>query len=382
MERSTLEKSMKRTLMTLLLLGGGAAIAACNRENLRPTVGSSPACHAVTTAEAPDGSPDSVVGRLDGQAITAKELDEHTHPELVKLRRRFDSDAFDVRKKALDEIVITRLIQAEAQKDGLTQDAWLAKHMADSTPASDSEAKKFYDQNVAQMGGHPFEEEKPRIVAFLTNERRKDAATKLFEELRAKASIEVDLEEPTVAVEAVGPSIGPEDAPVTIVEFSDFQCPFCSRVEPTLKRVMKDFAGKVRFVFRDYPLPFHDHAEKASEASHCADAQGKYWPVHDAMFLHQDELSVEGLKKLAASVDGMNVAKFDKCLDSGEMADQVAKNQAAGDAAGVEGTPHFFVNGHPLSGALPYEEFKRVIDGELARSPAQRSSTAPHGSAN
>jgi len=189
---------------------------------------------------------------------------------------------------------------------------------------------------------------------------------------KSKAKIEVLLEQPAVDVAAVGPSMGPETAPVTIVEFSDFQCPFCSKAEPTIKRVLADYAGKVRFVFRDYPLPFHEHAEKASEASHCAEEQGVYWPMHDALFANQDKLDVEGLKKLGAGVTGMDQAKFDRCLDSGEMRDQVATNEKAGEAVGVSGTPHFFVNGHSLDGAQPYEEFRKAIDRELARATSAR----------
>jgi protein-disulfide isomerase len=361
---------MKLSLIAMLLLGSAAATAGCNRETRPPALCGAPQSKTTAGAAAPDLDPGMVAGTIDGHAITVKELDAHSQAQLARLHRKFQSDEFEERKHALEDLMITRLVRAAADKEGMTEEAWLDKHIAAATPeASEADARKFYDENSARLGGHTFDEAKAHIVAFLTKERRQDAAAKVFEGLEAKAKIEIGLEAPTVEVAAVGPSLGPKDAPVTIVEFSDFQCPFCSKVEPTLKRVMTDYAGKVRFVFRDYPLPFHEHAAKASEASHCAEAQGKYWPMHDAMFAHQDQLGVDGLEKLAAGVGGLDQAKFDSCLATGQMADAVAGNEKAGEAAGVSGTPHFFVNGRSLTGAVPYEDFKKVIDGELAKGP-------------
>lgn len=365
---------MKRTLAALLVLAGAAI--GCNKENHPPQPEGSTGAAAAATAPAQTGAPDldpnTVVATINGQNVTAKELDEELKPQLAQLDAKYKSDKFELRKQGLDELVLKRLVDAEAKKEGVNEEAWLKKHVEASTPeATEADAKKFYDENSARMGGQSFDAIKPRIIAFLTNQKRQEAAGKIFEDLKSKAKVDIKLEEPAVKVDAVGPSMGPENAPVTIVEFSDFQCPYCSKVEPTLKRVMADYAGKVRFVFRDYPLPFHEHAQKASEAAHCAEAQDKYWPMHDAMFANQDKLDVDGLKKLAGGIQGIDQAKFDKCLDSGEMKDKVAANEKAGAAVGVQGTPHFFVNGHPLNGAQPYEEFKKAIDRELAKSASK-----------
>jgi len=354
---------MKRTVATLLLLG--AAATACNKQSppvMHATSGNSP------VPAATELDPAVVVATIDGHAITAKEVDDAASSQLGHLRQKLLSETFELRKQALDDLLVTQLIDSEAKKEGITEDAWLKLHVDGPAPAATAaDAKTFYDQNAARMEGRSFEQEKLHIIAFLTNQKRREAATKVFDDLKSKARIEVLLEEPPVNVAASGPSLGPENAPVTVVEFSDFQCPFCSKVEPTIKRLMTDYAGKVRFVFRDYPLPFHDHAQKASEASHCAEAQDKYWPMHDALFANQDKLDVDGLKKLAAALTGMDQAKFDRCLDSGEMKGTVAENQRAGEAVGVEGTPHFFVNGRSLDGAQPYDSFKKAIDHALSK---------------
>ena len=143
-----------------------------------------------------------------------------------------------------------------------------------------------------------------------------------------------------------------------------FQCPFCSKARDTVEEVMQAYAGKVRLVFRHYPLPFHQNAPKAAEASMCANEQGKFWELHDLMFKSQDKLEVAQLKEHAAAV-GLDAAKFGKCLDSGKMAKAVQEDMAAGTKVGVTGTPAFFVNGVMLSGAQPLDEFKKVIDSEL-----------------
>ena len=165
------------------------------------------------------------------------------------------------------------------------------------------------------------------------------------------------------------PVLGDEDAEVTIIEFSDYQCPFCEKFySQTLPLLKKDYidTGKVKLVYRDYPLPFHQYAEKAAEAANCAGEQGQYFAMHDKIFENQATLSEENLKAWAASL-GLDANKFTSCLDSGKMAQEIAKDLADGSAAGVSGTPSFFVNGKLLVGAQPFAAFKTVIDQELAR---------------
>ena len=161
------------------------------------------------------------------------------------------------------------------------------------------------------------------------------------------------------------PQIGPNDALVTIVEFSDFQCPYCSKGRAVMDQVVAKYGNKVRLVFRDFPLDFHEKAQKAAEAGQCANDQGKFWAMHDWMFDNQQNLDVDSLKNAAKTL-GIDSAKFDNCLTSGQHAALVKKNIREGQEAGVRGTPAFFVNGTFLSGALPLDKFSAEIDRALA----------------
>ncbi|MDX2023981.1 MAG: thioredoxin domain-containing protein [Deltaproteobacteria bacterium] len=169
-----------------------------------------------------------------------------------------------------------------------------------------------------------------------------------------------------IKVPADGPSKGAEDALVTIVEFSDFQCPFCSRVGPTIEQIMKEYKGKVRVVFKHNPLPFHGDAQLAAEASLAAHEQGKFWEMHDKLFGNQQAIKRDNLDTYAKDI-GLDVGKFKQALDSGKFKKAVEDDLAAGRAIGVQGTPNFFVNGRKIEGAVPFESFKTVIDDEVAR---------------
>ncbi len=160
---------------------------------------------------------------------------------------------------------------------------------------------------------------------------------------------------------------GDPDAPVTIVEFSDYECPFCARFySQTLGQIRKDYVetGKVKIVFRDFPLSFHQNAQKAAEAAECSGEQDKYYEMHDVLFDKGVVGGVDTFKQYAVDI-GLDVSEFNECLDSGEMASEVEKDFLDGQSAGVQGTPAFFINGKLLSGAQPYSAFKQVIDAEL-----------------
>jgi len=162
--------------------------------------------------------------------------------------------------------------------------------------------------------------------------------------------------------------LGSEDAPVTMIEFSDYECPFCARYfTQTYDQIKKTYVdtGKVKIVFRDFPLSFHPKAQKAAEAAECAGEQGKYWEMHDKLFENQQTLDIISLKRYANEI-GLNIAEFSPCLDSGQMAAEVKKDFSDGQAAGVRGTPAFFINGRLISGAQPFSAFQQAIDAELA----------------
>jgi protein-disulfide isomerase len=235
---------------------------------------------------------------------------------------------------------------------------------------SEATARDFYAKNKERMGPQfadkKFEDVKAILIRGLTEQARREAAGAAIEELKSKAGAQILLAAPKVTVAASGPAKGPSDARVTIVEFSDFQCPFCARGKKVMDEVVKTYGADVRLVFRDFPLSFHENAEKAAEAGHCAEEQGKFWEMHDWMFDNQQSLAAGELKGAAKKL-GLDGKKFDQCLDTGKYADAVAANQRAGEEAGVRGTPAFFINGTSLSGAQPFEKFKGEIDRALGK---------------
>jgi protein-disulfide isomerase len=308
-------------------------------------------------------NPSQVVGSYNGQNITLKEVDDFLGEQI----KQHDKKKLNMRQQGIEQVVIQKLVEAEAKKVNMTAEAWVKANIEDKAPMPpDAEISKVYEENKAQMPpGTTLEQVKPRIVQMLQQQTKQELAMKLFGELKEKAQFKMLLREPKVQVEAVGPSRGPNDAKVTIVEFSDFQCPFCSKAESTVDQVMATYAGKVKLVFRQYPLPMHPEAPKAAEASLCANEQSKFWEMHKQMFANQSNLKVDELKGYAKTL-GLDSAKFDACLDSSKFKGQVDADMAAGQKIGVNGTPAFFVNGTVLSGAVPFEEFDRVIKEELA----------------
>jgi protein-disulfide isomerase len=251
----------------------------------------------------------------------------------------------------------------------MTEEQFLKAEIDDKVPAPpEAKVKELFEGAKERLPpGATIEQMRPQIVEYLSGQQKQERAKTLFEELKKTNNVKIMLPSPPVQrqdVAATGPAKGPDNAPITIVEFSDFECPFCSRAIGTVDEVMKAYEGKVKLVFRQFPLSFHPNAQKAAEASLCAADQKKFWEYHDVLFQNQKALQVDSLKKYAADLK-LDTAAFNKCLDSGEKAATVKADMDAGQKAGVSGTPAFFVNGIVLSGAVPAEEFKSIIDSEL-----------------
>ena len=312
------------------------------------------------------------VAVVDGKPVTYGEVEKEQGGKLAQAEIKAVTDLYDVRRNAIEQFVTKRLLEEEAKSKGLTLEQWFDKDLLAMVPApGDEDMKKFYEQNKAQMGGQTYDQIKDRIATYLKQQKGRDQLSKVVDDLKQKHGVQITLAQPNlprVEVAATGPSRGPENAPVTIVEFSDFQCPYCGREVPVVERVMKEYDGKVRLVFRHFPLDFHPFAQKAAEAGACAADQGgeKFWKLHDRMFTNQQKLAVDDLKGYAKDA-GLDSGRFDKCLDSGEKRTLVETDTKAGQEAGVNGTPAFFVNGVFINGAVPYEQFKDAVDRELKR---------------
>jgi len=315
----------------------------------------------------PSAVPGDVVAVIAGEPFTRGDLERAAGGRLFQAR----TQEYETERQILDGEIADRLLSREAAARQLTV-AELLKQEVDAKidPVTPAEQKAFYDQNKSRFGTMTEAEALARIAKGLGQQRLHERSAAFLDALRAKAGVRVLLEPPRLAVDVAGddPARGPADAPVTIVEFSDFQCPYCARAEATLKKLDQAYAGRIRLVYRDFPLvEIHPRAARAAEAAACASDQGQFWPMHDAIFSHQDKLEDVDLQKSAAGL-GLDAAKFDECLASGRHRPEWQKDAAAGESYGVASTPAFFINGRLLVGAQPYEAFARVIDEELARS--------------
>jgi len=309
----------------------------------------------------------SVVAEIAGKPVTLAELEEALAPQLASLDRQRQQLLVD----GLDGLVEQKLLEAEAASRGLAVEELVrAEVESKAGEVSDAEARAFFDENQARIN-RPFEQMLPQIKNYLSNQRRAGLRDDLLASLRAKHSMRILLEPVRADVDdPTAPSKGPASAPVTLVEFSDFQCPYCTRVNPAIRQAMEVYGDQLRVVFRQFPLNIHPQAQKAAEASLCANDQGKFWELHDAMFADQRNLAVPQIKEKAAAV-GLEAAAFAACLDGDKYAAKVAADLAAGSAAGVNGTPALFVNGRFLSGAVPFEQIAKLVDDELARKGIQ-----------
>jgi protein-disulfide isomerase len=329
---------------------------------------SAPACAAeANSAAAAGGALPQVVAEVSGKPVTLAELEEALAPQLSALDRQRQQLLVD----GLDGLVEQKILEAEAAARGVSvEELFRVEIEAKAGEVTDAEAQAFYEENKARIN-RPIEQMMPQIKNYLANQKRGELRDGLLASLRAKHTTRILLEPVRADVDdPTAPSKGPASAAVTIVEFSDFQCPYCTRVNPTLQQAIATYGDNLRIVFRQFPLNIHPQAQKAAEASLCANDQGKFWELHDAMFADQRNLAVEQIKEKAAGV-GIEAGAFATCLDSGKYAAQVAADLAAGSAAGVSGTPAMFVNGRFLSGAVPFEQLSKLIDDELARKGIQ-----------
>lgn len=318
------------------------------------------------TGSATPTAASEVLATVDGEEITRNEVEANAGAQLAQLR----SQIFDLTDQSLTQTIDGKVLDLEAGKRGLERDELIAAVVDSNLPvATEAQIDSVYEAFRDQID-QPREVIAPQIEAYLLNQARRARFDSLVSSLRGEYKVVSFLDPPRFEVAATGPALGPDRAAVTIVEFSDFECPFCKRIYPTLNQVMDEYEGRVRLVFRQFPLhSLHPNAQKAAEASLCADDQGQFWEMHDAMFEESGGLNVTSLKARAAEL-GLDEDAFGSCLDSGRFAEQVATDVAAGRALGVSGTPALFINGRYLSGAQPFEVIARVIDDELQRGGA------------
>jgi protein-disulfide isomerase len=355
--------TLSKTTAILLLTAAVTAPAFAKKDKAKAeTTTPAPAATAAATSGSSDSRPAATVG---GSVITMEQLDHAAANQLAKLRQQ----EYDVRASVLQGLIQQQLVTSEAAARKVTEADLMKAEVDDKSAAPTAdEVSKFYETNKARMGGKSFDEVKGDIERALKGQKSNDRRGQFLAELTAKNNVKVMLEPPraTVTIRPGTPAMGPADAPVTIVEWSDYQCPFCKRAHPTVEQVLSEYKDKVRFIYLDYPLPFHQMAMPASQAVHCAEDQGKFWEYHTNLFEVAGDLSKADLSKRATDL-GLDSAAFEACTTANKHESLIKTNFDDGAALGVTGTPAFFINGRMLVGAQPIEQFRDVINDELSR---------------
>jgi protein-disulfide isomerase len=324
------------------------------------------AAAAVQAAEKATLPTSGTLATVDGVKLTRAEFERRYTARLFQARNTYH----EAERKALDDYIEQYLLERAAQKEGLTIEKLLEKHV-DSKIAADpsDEALKVYYEGVDTQ--ESFEAVKGKIVDSLRQRRLAKLKATYLASLKNEAVIMLTMAPPRATVPMKDTQVrGPQNAMVTVVEYADYECPYCLQIQPSLQKLEAEYKGKLAFAYKDVPLPMHANAQKAAEATHCAAVQGKYWEMHD-LLLTKKQLEVAMLKDYARSLK-LDGAAFDKCLDSDAKAEIVKNTLNEAQVMGVQGTPSFFVNGRFISGAATYEKLKELIDEEISNIEGQK----------
>jgi len=310
------------------------------------------------------------IAEVDDQAILASDLQKYAGRELSVQRENL----YKLEKQKLDEYIIAFLLTQEAKRRGVSVEAVLDQEVKSKIlPVGDDEIEVFYKSSNPRIAVD-LDKVREQIRDYLHNQKSKAQQALFFKSLRSKAKVVTYLKPPPVFREEISvagePFKGPQKAPVTIVKFEDFQCPFCKQVQPTFNELLSRYDGKVRLVHKDLPLEsLHPQARQAAEAARCAYEQGKFWEYHDKLYANAPQASADDLKSYAKEVV-LNGDSFDRCFVSRRYKAVVQQDLNEGARLGLTGTPTFFINGREISGNQPLEAFEAIIDEELSRANA------------
>ena len=359
-------QSIERVTLAWLPIAAALSLAACSK--LAPGPATLP-----DLADANQrASAGAVLARIDGHPIHQGEVERWLKDDWLREIEKNPVKLYEMHRAGLEGVIDDSLIELAAAREGLSSEAFLARETAALGPVTAEEVDSFYQRNKHRIEPvEPIEQLRPKIREFLEADR----PVRVVSDLRRAATIEVLLRQPPsapierVRVPAGGASRGPVDAPVTIVEFSDYQCPFCQRAEATLRQLEQLFPGKLRFVYRHFPLEFHSHALPAAKAAVCAGEQAQFWDYHELLFANQRSLSVTNLVGYAAQL-GLDAESFLTCLDADATRLQIEQDMSVAKALGATATPTFFINGVVVHGAQSLQTFRRIVEREIAESSA------------
>ena len=326
------------------------------------------ACSSTSAEQTPRPSQSDVVALVGSAPITLAEVDDKALEQSAPAGVKLSQALYEARRAALDEIVATKLFDAAAKAQGVERSALIENEITSKVKSvTDAEIVAWYQANQNRVQGASLDQVRQPIRSLLTQERMRTVRDQYLDTLKATTPVRLMLEPPRQKIASSdSPTKGASNAPIEMIEFSDFQCPFCQRANPTVQQVLNTYGDRIKFVYRHYPLPNHPGARPAAEAASCAGEQGKFWPYHDRLFANPSKLSASDLKQAAAEL-GLDTSKFNACVDTHKEQAKVDADVRAGEDAGVDGTPAFFINGRMISGAQPFDVFKKVIDEELKR---------------
>lgn len=350
--------------LTAACLWSSTVLAACSDQKAAVAAPATPPSASAATSDLP-----AVFATIGDDKIALADLRTRAGDQLDQLDMQYRRARDKVIGTALDSIIRERTMAAESKKTGKTPDELLLAAMGGSSTPTDVEIQTWFNENQARLAGRTLDQVRSQIVDLLTKQHRSEASNKLEQRLREEQKVVVAYEPFRLTFNNAGaPTKGKENAPITLVEFSDFQCPYCQVTAPMLKQVADKFGDKVQIIYRQYPIPsLHPFAFKAAEASLCANEQGKFWELHDAMFADQKKLAVSDIKATAKRL-GLNDKKFAGCLDTGRFVEQVQNDQREAEKSGVTGTPAMFINGRYVEGgSVPFTTVEALINKELAR---------------
>ena len=334
------------------------------------------ACGGATKSQTPPvaaalaSPPRAVLGTVDGAPIALDDLDPEIQSRLDELTNETQQRRMHLLWVGFEDVITKRMLAREARKRGVTVENLREKEILSKiTAPTDEEVQQFYDENADRIGVD-FRTAAPQIKAELTTDRSRAAERAFVDRIREQVAVKYTLPVPDLPhskIEAgVGPTWGKKDAKVTIVEFSDFQCPYCARASVIINKLKELYPNDLRVEFRDYPLAQHADARAAAEAARCANEQGKFWEYHDLLFANSRALRPDDLKRYATNA-GLDLNAFATCLASDRPKNAIETSVALGQKAGVEGTPAIYVNGIKLVGLLPLPLMQAFVDHELGR---------------
>jgi protein-disulfide isomerase len=297
-------------------------------------------------------------------------LEQKQASKLLQARYKY----YVAEKDVLEQYIDDQLLELQAKKEGITVDELLKRHVSVKVQEPTEDQLRFYYEGV--QTDESYETARPNIIETVRQLRMKKAQQAYITQLRSDWGVIVELSQPSARVEAGNsPRLGSDKAPVQIIEYADYECPYCQKVAPEIARLAQQFGDQVSFVYKDFPLPMHPNAARAAEGARCAGVQGKFWEFHDYLF--ETKKFKEADMKAEARTLKLDGDKFDQCLDKQEQFESLKKEAQDAQKLGLSGTPSFFVNGHFMSGAIGYAKLRDMVQQELASGSAdKKQSTA------